>query len=322
MSLKTGRKKRYDLCLCGSSANLNDFRTIQEQQQQQQHSLEENKDQEENENENENDPIVYPKDDEELDNDETLRQVSQENELKVNDVEIFTWEDLKCQGCLNKQDAAFPWLWRRRWFSLQGSRLLYYEVERKPNSSGYEKSPLGHIALGFVLLIDEDKNGRKNSFMISTADRVYHLQCDTAEDMYKWIETLRKAKLLFKRQERTSSILSSVSYNRKQYREGFLFELAIFKTWRQFYFILKDGVLFKYKNKGETQIGRIHLYGCKFEDYQWDSNEAETTSFRITSPSGQTSVLRATTFQEMHGWLNELLKQQIVIEEFINSIIF
>jgi len=194
--------------------------------------------------------------------------------------------------------------------------------------------PLGHVPLAFVTMIEENKVGfSRNAFMVVTADRVYHLQADTPEEMQRWMQAIKKAQAFFKKQvaerQQQQQLLGGaaapwapVKYNPKEYKEGYLCALGAFKSWKQSYFVLKDGILYKFKNKGEGQSGRTHLFGCKFEDYQLTPPEQEITCWKINRPSGQWLVLRADSFLDMHEWLNAMLKQQLVIEEFINAIVF
>ena len=66
--------------------------------------------------------------------------------------------------------------WRSRFFSLRGSRLLYYR--EKPSTS--HAPPSGYIPIIFASSIEpvsEKKN--KNVFQIITDGKIYHLQAET-----------------------------------------------------------------------------------------------------------------------------------------------
>jgi len=164
--------------------------------------------------------------------------------------------------------------------------------------------------------------------MIVMNDRIYHFQCDSPQDMTRWMKGLKQALLMWKKQLRESQrILKDVSVQempRKDIKEGYLYELNMFKQWKPYFYILKDGILLSFKNKGDSRTGRIPLYGCKFEEYldQDGDPEEETSAFKITTPDGKTTILKAGNgWMEMHEWLNTILRQQLVIEEFINSIV-
>jgi hypothetical protein len=71
--------------------------------------------------------------------------------------------------------------------------------------------------------------------------------------------------------------------------------------------------------KGEAQADRLPLYGSVIESYE-DLNFKDVC-FKVTSRDARIWYLRAENEQEMHQWLNNLLRQKVIIEEFIGSII-
>lgn len=77
--------------------------------------------------------------------------------------------------------------------------------------------------------------------MIVTSDRVYHLQAENKKEMQHWMEVLQKVINITK--NRTNYHWKKknhlISEGDKQFKEGYLQELTIFKTWKQYYFILK-----------------------------------------------------------------------------------
>jgi hypothetical protein len=107
-------------------------------------------------------------------------------------------------------------------------------------------------------------------------------------------------------------------------------ELGVFRKWYQQYFVLKEGILYRFPNKGEQQTRRIPLYKCRFEEYNQEQSTTTTTTataaatifaFRIVSPTRQIT-LRADSEMLMHEWLNALLKAALISEEYVNSVKF
>lgn len=91
------------------------------------------------------------------------RETSVGTEMPVEEVESFTWEEFSIEGFLLKQDpSGFLKFWRKKWFSLQGSRLLYYDTI---DSHKDELPPESYISLSYAKSVEEDKS-RTNAFMI------------------------------------------------------------------------------------------------------------------------------------------------------------
>jgi hypothetical protein len=70
---------------------------------------------------------------------------------------------------------------------------------------------------------------------------------------------------------------------------------------------------------GETQTDRLPLYGSVIEAYA--DSQFPDVCFKITSRDQRVWCLKAETEKEMHEWLNNVLRQKVIIEEFIGSII-
>jgi len=88
--------------------------------------------------------------------------------------------------------------------------------------------------------------------------------------------------------------------------------------WKARYFVLKDGILFKYENKTDPKPTKFALYHCKLDEYRTDEDELHT-QFQITTKQ-RTMVLRAENEQHMHEWLNEIMKHKIFVEKVIDDI--
>ncbi len=99
-------------------------------------------------------------------------------------------------------------------------------------------------------------------------------------------------------------------------------KLGRFNKWHPRWFILKDGVMFRFKTEHgqREQMGKVPLFGAQLSEYMPHKYDR---CFQISSPARpkELHVLRAPTVEDMHVWLNAILKHKIVIEESINSII-
>lgn len=178
-------------------------------------------------------------------------------EVELEEVKTFNWEELKLDGILKKQDPGFPWFWQKRYFTLQGSRLVYY----KDVPTGPEVAPMGYISLTFIKSVEQNKV-KPNSFMLVSPDRVYYFEAGSKELTDWWIKGLNKAISIFKRQSPLNIKIEGqfpIIVQQKEYKEGYLYELSMLRQWKYKFFVLKDGILFSFKNKGEARVGRIPL---------------------------------------------------------------
>lgn len=101
------------------------------------------------------------------------------------------------KGFLLKQDPQGFLIhkWRKRWFSLQRSRLLYYKQEKKPGVKA--SAPLGIISLQYATAIEPDIIGGPGKFIINTPERLWHLDAGNEQERDKWINGLREAKEIY-----------------------------------------------------------------------------------------------------------------------------
>jgi hypothetical protein len=100
---------------------------------------------------------------------------------------------------------------------------------------------------------------------------------------------------------------------------GWLDKLGRLRSFKRRWFVLKDGMLFRYKTMGgaREQLGKIALFNAQLSEYQ---PQKYTTCFEIKTKD-KTIVLRAGNEEEMHSWLNAIIKQKVMVEEMVNAII-
>jgi hypothetical protein len=92
-------------------------------------------------------------------------------------------ESIDLKGFLNKRGVTNR-AWKKRWFVLCSSFLLYFESEKSA-------TPLGEIAIQTATFREEEKPGE---FVIQTADREFFLQAASELGKHEWMVALKKAK--------------------------------------------------------------------------------------------------------------------------------
>jgi len=100
---------------------------------------------------------------------------------------------------------------------------------------------------------------------------------------------------------------------------GWLEKFALFQFVSiKYFFHLKDGLLYYFRSiDGKDQVGKFALYNSQLSEYEPEKYE---NCFEINNGDHRL-ILRAADNTEMHLWLNAILKQKLLIEEAINSIL-
>jgi len=263
--------------------------------------------------------VLAPKEEEIIDDEVEVEEVE--------DVVTFNFEDVipgSIEGYLLKANASTKLLqpnWRTRWFRLQEDTLVYYR-ERQVNVLAKDNPPDGVVSLGSVKSIEAcaplRDSHRNCTFKIVAPERTYFLAAETKEDMETWLQVLNRAKKFYCKEQ----LLASAPIGAKSDSEmaGCLEKLGTFNKWHRRYFILKDGILFRYKTLGgdREQLGKLPLYGTELNEYKPDKFER---CFALKDAKGNELILRASTEEDMHAWLNAIVKQKVMIEETVNSIV-
>ena len=111
---------------------------------------------------------------------------------------------------------------------------------------------------------------------------------------------------------------SMISANSK---EGTLLKLGqvllVKSKWSEYHYSVVDGFITEMKNKGGKATCRVPLMGCELKEYT--SSSRHPFAFTVISSKKQL-VLAAKDLEEMHGWMNALVKQRLHIEEAMNAV--
>ncbi|KAH3763586.1 Calponin homology (CH) domain protein [Pelomyxa schiedti] len=224
------------------------------------------------------------------------------------------------EGILLKQDTTsmfHDWLWQPRYFVLQdGRQLVYY---REPH--GPYDPPLGTIDLYFATKVEVHK-GRDKTFEIFTPERRYVLEAACDEDCHAWIRGIKTVIDTWKEKKKHEIPPGLINLN--ETKQGWLNRLNVdigfvkLRQWKRCWVVMKGGVLFYFNAPGAPVSGKITLYNSELHEYEPDEIDF---AFEIVSrtPEGRIKsiVLRGTAVEEMHSWLNSLIKQKLAIEESI-----
>eukprot|EP01114_Cavostelium_apophysatum_P005336 TRINITY_DN1618_c0_g1_i2.p1 TRINITY_DN1618_c0_g1~~TRINITY_DN1618_c0_g1_i2.p1 ORF type:complete len:748 (+),score=193.07 TRINITY_DN1618_c0_g1_i2:95-2338(+) len=270
-----------------------------------------------------------------------------------NDSAHFESSDLpNLEGYLEKKgDAGVIKGWKKRYCKLVQDRLIYY-ADQNAKDQG---NPIGYIPLRSAISIEpwteqgrpkagsflqkglekgnsflDSLSSTAGAFQITTTDpsRIWYLKASSPEEMQRW----RNACILHSKYSETAKPKNNLNpLAMMAPREGHLEKLAggvsgkvvsLRKgpVWRQRWFVLKDGILFKYESKTDLKPAKIPLYKCNLEEYRNESQQDEiSTQFQITTRQ-KTITLKAPNEEEMHLWLNAILKQKLVVEQIIDGI--
>jgi len=102
-------------------------------------------------------------------------------------------------------------------------------------------------------------------------------------------------------------------------------------TWVQRWIVLRDGILYAYKNKENGSLrAKIPLFEAQLREYvptkgflgnliDWNNNEQAKHCFEIKTATRH-MILRCPTYEAMHDWLNAILRQKVVVEEILDTV--
>jgi len=238
--------------------------------------------------------------------------------------------DASMEGFLYKLDTSGVMKqWRKRWFSLQRTRLLYYKSAPKKSTP-----PLGFISIIFATKIGAilQEKKRKPIFEIVTPEKTYQLQATSTDLMIDWVCALKEAKDRFDapkdklpdqddkmytvggaevKSER-GIVLSPLMDNSKS---GTL-EVLVNGKYKKRFFELKGGILSEH-NDGKI-VSNVPLYGCAFEK----SKSSKKFCFEISTPGSSRGgiLLKAESEEEMLEWLSVLQLQKVCIENTLSGV--
>jgi len=221
-------------------------------------------------------------------------------------------------GFLKKKDVG-SLIAKRRWFTLQESRLCYYVQEQEKFSFAKGNPPEGFYSLHYALAIET--SGTK-TIKVQYPEQTIELIANDTAARNSWLKALKNAADFYHRLEDYTGVMKNTfGFTRDDMeREGVMEKKGTLQSWKEVYLILRDGMLFIFDKKGGSRKGRIPLYDCTLEPIP---TTADRFAFELASPdSGKKVILSCLDEIECQIWLNSILKQKLMIEESINLISF
>eukprot|EP01103_Thecamoeba_quadrilineata_P000657 TRINITY_DN10569_c0_g1_i1.p1 TRINITY_DN10569_c0_g1~~TRINITY_DN10569_c0_g1_i1.p1 ORF type:complete len:460 (+),score=82.51 TRINITY_DN10569_c0_g1_i1:87-1466(+) len=193
--------------------------------------------------------------------------------------------------------------WKRRWCVLQSCMFYYFKNKQ-------DDMPAGQIKLGTCRIVVNEKIHQYCIEFVTPA-RNYFMYAESAEDFQSWMTVLSAASSNVKEQFQSVESMSSVrnedlsastmnqsgkicGYLNKKEQKNSIVE-------QQRYFVIKDDLLFTYKN--ETDITPKGILGLK------DSSVRTTTESEFSfemALSDRTIYFRAQSHEEMDDWMNAI----------------
>ncbi|RHY28330.1 hypothetical protein DYB32_006049 [Aphanomyces invadans] len=89
--------------------------------------------------------------------------------------------------------------WTRRWFSLEGKQLKYYQSKTSTDAS----KSIDLLSIESIRPFDSGDHGLY-SFVLKTPDRSYFLRAESEGDLKRWVRGLREQQDLWKEELRPS----------------------------------------------------------------------------------------------------------------------
>jgi len=224
-------------------------------------------------------------------------------------------EKVLLEGFLMKQQANGFRMWQQRYFILYAEKLVYFRSHLKPNTP-----PHGIFSVRLIHSI-ETLPGSKFAMLIE--DKVWNFEAETDEEKDQWVSALNTAcKNL---EPLPVPALSNTSSSKIKRKEGWLNKLGFFgfsKVW----VVLRAGVISYSETEGGKQLGRVLLYKCHLEEYDPKHKQNcfmatplhESSSLSIFKWASGV-VFQAKDEMDMHEWLNEVVKQKVMIEDIIDN---
>jgi PH domain/LIM domain/Calponin homology (CH) domain len=266
--------------------------------------------------------------------------------------------------------------WKRRWCVLRRDRLVYYESDKSTEPFGH--IPLTGLLPSAVQLIPADKKPGGFQITTEGPRRNWVLRAPNDDERDQWMAAVLKHAQFSDSGEDVAimdgaagghgtlnaqaELLPDLNFERK---EGFMEKLHTGAAvgafggkmgkklagaswtssmrkklkWNKRYFVLKDGILFKYDSKEkaadpEAKPTKIALYGCEMEEYVDPAALAAAQAegidiaqvpgygrqFSITNKRVNV-ILRLDSEEDMQRWLNAILQHKILIQSVVDSVV-
>lgn len=220
--------------------------------------------------------------------------------LKCTNVAGLKKESLEKSGFLTKLGGKVK-SWKRRYFLLKDSQLLYY---KSAHDVAYK--PQGCIVLDGHTHVS--KTDGLLTFQIVTRSKTYYLSADSRQDLQLWIRVLQN--VLRKQASDKARQLQCG----KEAARGWLIKTRLGRSKRCWCVLTGKSFIYYKKKTDKTPLGQIHLWNARIEevdrskDSGSDSDDLSLPHYTIAIwPVGQeVTYLMIATCREKDSWMYQL----------------
>jgi len=224
--------------------------------------------------------------------------------------------------------------WKRYWFCVMDTRLMYYTNEQAPNTLGKGNPPIGIISLHYATSIQPF--GTKG-IKINFPEVVYELEASEIILRSKWVLGISKlilefflksvglleVKTTYTKIQKHTGTASPFGISKTYMRKEGALDIRSGNSWKPRYFVLVDGMLLIFSAKGATRNQRIPLYNIELDDVQQIDKNRFSFKLKIPSTEEPTEMeISHSEDDEVQHWVAALLKHKLIIDEVINNFTF
>ena len=188
---------------------------------------------------------------------------------------------------------------------------------------------MGVIALEFV---DAVEPVGKESFRLVSSEKTYYLMAPDAPTAERWIAAIEKARTTPAPAQQSAAGGAAAALSNGgtewQRKSGWLEKHGggFSAQWSKMWVVMKGGVLYTFKKPGQKQRDKVPLYKATLDEYK--PHKYNGITFMVTtnrdadSKKGKPAevIFRCQDQEEMHSWLNTLLRQKLAIEATVDNI--
>jgi len=210
--------------------------------------------------------------------------------------------------------------WKRYWFCVMDTRLMYYTNEQSPNTMGKGNPPTGIISLQFATTIQPFG---KKSIKIAFPEVAYELEAPEISIRSKWVKGLLDVKSTYAKLEKHTGANSPFGIDKQDMRKEGPLDIKNGNNWKPRYLVLVDGMLLLFSAKGAARNQRIPLYDLELDSVQ--QVDKTRYSFRLhlrISEERREMELSHSSEAELESWVSILRKHKLLIEDVINTFTF
>eukprot|EP01137_Pigoraptor_chileana_P000211 Opistho-2@35993 len=207
--------------------------------------------------------------------------------------------------------GAFHKAWRRRWFVLEPTRIVYYKKDK-------DDRPLGIIELASCYGVErmDDTSGRSFCFKLSSQRRVFVMSTNNASELNVWLSALCVLVVAVEDAHGSDeeqlgqgkTIAPSSSTQETNTKSGWLTKQGgIHRSWRHRYFVLR-GTKVSYYKTDETNalpLGTIDLAECTGITRLSPDRSKKPNGFEVAT-SRRRYALSAASTMERDEWVAAL----------------